>query len=100
MDIFIFFCLANERNENIKPEWHGILMLWNICMRKVFGGLKIKDYSSGCFYKYMAGQAPTSQNLCSEWDLNIVDSEHLDCSPIAVEIVPFFLIDVTVFFIV
>lgn len=69
-------------------------MLWNVCMRKLFGGLKIKDYSSGCFYKCIAGQVPTSQNLCSEKDRDIVDSEFLDCSPVAVEIVPFFLIDV------
>lgn len=63
-------------------------------MRKVYGGLKIKDCCSGCFCKYITGQVPTSQNLCSEKDWNIVDSEFLDCSPVAVEIVPFFLIDV------
>ena len=69
-------------------------MLWNIRVREVFGVLEIKDYCSGCFYKYIAGQVPTSQNLCSEKDCNIVDSEFLDCSSVAVGIVPFFLIDV------
>lgn len=67
-------------------------------MRKVFEGRKIKDYSSGCFCKYLTRQVPTSQNLCSEEDWDIVDSEFLDCSPVAVEFVPLFLIDVATIF--
>ena len=61
----------------------------------MFGGLRIKGYISGCFYKYRAGQVPTLQNLCSEEDWNVVDFEFLDCSPVVVEVVPFFLIGVT-----
>lgn len=57
--------------------------------------MEIKDFCSGCCCTFIAGQVSTSLNLCSAKDWNVVKSEFLDCSPIAVEIVPFFLIDVT-----
>lgn len=52
-------------------------------------------HCSGCCCTFIAGQVFTSLNLCSDKDCNIVNFEFLDCSPIGVEIVPFFLIDVT-----
>lgn len=41
--------------------------------KRIWRPLKIKDDSSGSFYKLMAGKAHISQNLCSEKDLNVVD---------------------------
>lgn len=54
-----------------------------------------KNFCSGCGCTFIAGQVFTSLNLCSYKAWNIVNFEFLDCSLVGVEMVPFFLTDVT-----